>query len=65
MGSVLSVFLVALALYGALLGIIYTWQRALLYPASKDRMTAAQAGLAGFQDVTLTTEDGERIVGWY
>jgi uncharacterized protein len=64
-GSVLSVLLVALALYGVLLGIIYTWQRALLYPASKDRMTAAQAGLAGFQDVTLTTEDGERIVGWY
>lgn len=65
MRSVLSILLVALALYGVLLGVLYIWQRALLYPASKERMTAAEAGLVGFQDVTLTTEDGERIVGWY
>jgi fermentation-respiration switch protein FrsA (DUF1100 family) len=63
--SVLSILLVALALYVVLLGVLYICQRALLYPASKERMTAAEAGLVGFQDVTLTTEDGERIVGWY
>jgi fermentation-respiration switch protein FrsA (DUF1100 family) len=63
--SALSFLLVALALYGILLAVLYIWQRTLLYPASSFRTTAAQAGLRGFQDVTLATEDGERIVGWY
>src|SRR5436309_2880689 len=65
MRSALSFVLVALALYGVLLAALYVWQRALLYPASGVRTTAAQAGLAGFVDVTIATEDGEQIVGWW
>jgi uncharacterized protein len=57
--------LTALALYGALVGLLFVAQRALLFPAGRDRMTAAEARLLGFADVTLTTADGERIVGWF
>jgi fermentation-respiration switch protein FrsA (DUF1100 family) len=57
--------LTAFALYGALLSLLFVAQRALLFPAGRERTTAAQARLSGFEDVTLTTADGERIVGWF
>lgn len=65
MRSALSFVLFAVALYGLILVALFVWQRALLYPASGLRTTAAQAGLPGFSDVTIATEDGERIVGWW
>jgi fermentation-respiration switch protein FrsA (DUF1100 family) len=57
--------LVTLALYGAVVALFYVSQGALLYPAGREKVGARQAGLPDFADVTLTTEDGERIVGWY
>jgi uncharacterized protein len=59
------VVLAILAGYGGLVGLLYLSQRTLLYPASTARVTAAEAGLSGFADVTIPTADGERIVGWY
>jgi fermentation-respiration switch protein FrsA (DUF1100 family) len=61
----LGLILTALALYAAVVALFWLAQGFLLYPGSPDRATAAEAGLPDFQDVTLTTEDGERIVGWY
>ena len=55
----------AVAVYAAVVLLFYVKQGALLYPASTERRTAAQAGLSGFEDVVLPTPDGERIVGWY
>ena len=51
-----------LVLYACTLGVLFVNQRSLLYPASDRRTTAAEAGLAGFQDLVLTTPDGERLV---
>src|SRR5690242_11648925 len=65
MRSALSFVLVAFAIYGVLLAALYVWQRALLYPASGVRTTAAQVGLAGFAFVTIATVAGVPIVGWY
>jgi fermentation-respiration switch protein FrsA (DUF1100 family) len=56
---------VAAVLYIGFVALLYAMQRTFLYPASPDRTTAAQAGLAGFQDLTLTTADGERLVAWW
>ena len=61
----LVLLVVALTLYGGLIALTYANQRALLYPASSQRTTVAQAALSGFEDVILATPDGERIVGWY
>jgi uncharacterized protein len=63
--SFIGFLLVSLALYGGVVAFFYLLQGALLYPASRERVSAAQAGLSGFEDVTLATEDGEHIVGWY
>ncbi|HVL71007.1 MAG TPA: alpha/beta hydrolase, partial [Beijerinckiaceae bacterium] len=52
-------------LYLALVAFIYLQQGAMLYPASRERVSAAAAGLPDFQDVEIETEDGERIVAWW
>ncbi|WP_174873159.1 alpha/beta hydrolase [Enterovirga aerilata] len=51
--------------YVAVLALIYTQQRRLLFPASGLRVPAAQAGLPDVQDVVIVTRDGERLVGWW
>jgi fermentation-respiration switch protein FrsA (DUF1100 family) len=51
--------------YLAILLLLYTQQRRLLFPASPVRVTAAQAGLSDMQDVAITTPDGERLVAWW
>jgi uncharacterized protein len=54
-----------LVLYACAILVLFLNQRSLLYPASGRHATAAEAGLAGFQDLVLTTPDGERLVGWW
>jgi uncharacterized protein len=56
---------VALLLYLAVVAVLFGVQRRLLYPASDRRTTALEAGLSGFEDLVLTTPDGERIVAWW
>jgi fermentation-respiration switch protein FrsA (DUF1100 family) len=55
---------VVLVLYACALAVLFVNQRSLLYPASDRRTTATEAGLIGFQDLVLTTPDGERLVAW-
>jgi uncharacterized protein len=57
--------LVLLALYVGMIGTLYFFQRVLLYPGSGRRATVAEAGLTGFNDVVVTTADGERLVAWW
>jgi fermentation-respiration switch protein FrsA (DUF1100 family) len=57
--------LAMLALYVCALAVLFVNQRGLLYPASDRRSTAAEAGLTAFQDLVLTTPDGERLVAWW
>ena len=54
-----------LVLYACTLAVLFVNQRSLLYPASDRRTTAAEAGLTDFQDLVLTTPDGERLVAWW
>lgn len=55
----------ALILYGAVVATLYFNQRDMLFPRSDRQVTAAEAGLAGFEDVVLVTPDGERLVAWW
>ncbi len=59
--------LALIVLYAAVLAALFFAQRSLLYPgAGRDGpLPAVAAGLGGFQDVALTTSDGERLVGWW
>ncbi|HZB38552.1 MAG TPA: alpha/beta hydrolase [Beijerinckiaceae bacterium] len=60
-----SLVLVALALYAGIVALFYLGQGALLYPAGREKVGARAAGLFDFEDVALSTEDGETIVAWY
>ena len=44
---------------------LYVFQRRLLYFPDPVRYTPQQAGLAGVEEISLATPDGERLVAWY
>lgn len=54
----------AVAVYAALLAMLYLRQRDLVFPRDASRADIVQAGLAGAQEVSLTAADGERLVAW-
>jgi fermentation-respiration switch protein FrsA (DUF1100 family) len=55
----------ALAGYGGLLALMYVFQRALLYFPDAAHTLPAQAGLPQAEEVTLQSDDGERLIAWY
>lgn len=65
MHTLLRLAAIAAVIYVAFVALLYVMERTFLYPASSYRATAAQAGLYNFQDLTLTTADGERLVAWW
>jgi fermentation-respiration switch protein FrsA (DUF1100 family) len=68
MNNLLYILLAAVFLYAALAGYVYVMQpRLIFYPDMPGRTleaTPAAVGLA-FEDVSLTTADGEQLHGWY
>ena len=65
MRLVLGLGAAALLVYLAVALALYLGQRRMLFPASSFRSSAAEAGLAGFSDLTLRTADGETLVAWW
>ena len=55
----------ALALYVALAGALYLYQRKLLYVPDKDRPVARDVGVAALREIELTTPDGLRLLAWW
>ncbi len=54
------------AFYGAAIGVMYLYQRALLYPSpDKVRTTPSAAGLPEAQEIVLDTKDGAEIILWH
>jgi fermentation-respiration switch protein FrsA (DUF1100 family) len=51
--------------YGGLLALMYVFQRALMYFPDTARTPPAVAGLPQAEEITLTTEDGERLIAWH
>lgn len=65
MRTLIGLVATALALYALVVAFFYWRQSSFLYPAGGGRVSATEAGLSGFADVTLETPDGERLVAWY
>jgi hypothetical protein len=57
--------IVVLAGYGALLALMYLFQRSLMYFPDATRYAPAAAGLPQATEVTLTSADGERLIAWH
>lgn len=55
----------AAALYSALVGALYIFQRDLLFLPDTSRPVAAQAAIAGLVEVSLTTADGLKLLAWH
>ncbi len=60
----LSFVLTALAGYAAIVGLLFFFQRSLLYPAARG-VVALPADLPGFSELTIATPDGERLLAWW
>jgi hypothetical protein len=59
-------FLVAAAaMFGGLVAVMYFLQRSLMYYPEWQRISPAEAGLPGVQEVVLDTADGEKVIVWY
>lgn len=55
---------VALAVYAALLGLLFVKQRDLMYPRDPARVETADVDLPALEETTLAASDGERLVTW-
>jgi fermentation-respiration switch protein FrsA (DUF1100 family) len=54
-----------LILYVVVVGLMYVFQRKLMYPAPFEVSTPEQAAEAGLQVITIETENGQTIQGWF
>jgi hypothetical protein len=55
----------ALLLYGGLLGLMYVFQRALMYFPNPVRVPPAASGLPRATEVSFQTDDGEHLLAWF
>ena len=60
-----TVLIVGLLGYGALLALMYLFQRSLMYFPDTARHAPAAAGLPQAEEVRLTSVDGERLIAWH
>ncbi len=65
MTLLLRLVIVAAALYGGHIGLMYVFQRSLMYAPDARRTPPAQAGLPQAEEISLTTSDGETLVAWH
>jgi fermentation-respiration switch protein FrsA (DUF1100 family) len=64
--TALKWLLVALIVgYGALLALMYVFQRKLMYFPDVTRTPPAQAGLPQAEELHLTSSDGEKLIAWH
>lgn len=57
--------LTILAIYAVIAAGMAVFQRRLMYFPDRHLTRAAEAGIAGIEDLRLLTEDGERLVAWF
>ncbi len=56
--------LATVAVYAAILGMLFVMQRDLMYPRNPARAETAGVDLPVLEETTLTASDGERLVAW-
>lgn len=65
MGSIASFAAVLAVVYAGLVGILYVFQRNLLYLPPDSMPTPAASGVSEMRVVPLQTDDGLRLAAWY
>jgi fermentation-respiration switch protein FrsA (DUF1100 family) len=62
--ALLKWIVMAAAVFGGFVVLMYVMQRALMYHPERLRTPPAEAGLPEAQELTLATSDGERVIAW-
>src|SRR4029078_6875926 len=65
MATLKSLIILAILAYGGVLGLMYVFQRSLMYFPDRARTPPAAAGLSQVQEVILKSTDGENLIAWY
>ena len=65
MGTLKSLIILAVLVYGGVGALMYVFQRGLMYFPDRARTPPATAGLPQAEEVTLTSADGESLIAWY
>ena len=60
-----SIILSVLVLYAAFVGLLYVFQRGLMYFPDRARTAPAAAGLPQAAEELLKTDDGETVIAWH
>ena len=63
--TALKWLLLAVLGYGALLALMYVFQRSLMYFPDNKRTPPALAGLPQAEEVVLVSSDGEKLIAWH
>jgi fermentation-respiration switch protein FrsA (DUF1100 family) len=65
MGTLKTLIILAILAYAGVLGLMYVFQRSLMYFPDRARTPPAAAGLSQVQEVILKSTDGENLIAWY
>lgn len=65
MATLKMTLMIAVTGYVGLVALMYAAQRSLMYFPDTQRMPPEQAGLPQASEVSLASEDGERLIAWY
>lgn len=63
--TLLKGLVIAVAVFGGFVALMYAAQRSLLYHPDRVRVAPAAAGLPNAEEVALDTDDGERVIVWH
>jgi hypothetical protein len=65
MGALRTILVFGVAVYVGIVGLLYVFQRGLMYPGDSTRTAPAAAGLAAAEELTLTSGNGEKVIAWH
>lgn len=65
LGKIIVAAVVVAFVYFAFLGILYFEQRKMMYVTSAAKPSVQEAGVAGLEEISVKTEDGLELFGWY
>jgi fermentation-respiration switch protein FrsA (DUF1100 family) len=65
MSSLKWLLFTLIAGYFGVAALLYAFQRSMMYFPSNERVRPATVGFAIAEEITLTTQDGERVIAWH
>jgi fermentation-respiration switch protein FrsA (DUF1100 family) len=65
MGALKSILVFGIVVYLGIVGLLYVFQRGLMYPGDAARTSPTAAGLSAAEEHVLTSGNGEKVIAWH